>query len=89
MQENVAETADTVDIAPVGIKYGILVYFFFISLLFSLKNILSDFSKNRHTHVQFYLRRVQSFYSADVRIHGNRKARYENIKNLILPFLHD
>ena len=27
--------------------------------------------------------------SVDVRFHGNRKARYANIKNLILPFLHD
>ena len=59
MRKNVAETADKVDIAPVGIDYGILnafiIFFFFISILFSLKNILSDFSKNRHAHVQFYL----------------------------------
>ena len=72
MRENVAETADTVDIAPVGIGYGILdayfffFFFFFFGTLFS-KNILSDFSKTRHAHVQFYLRRVQSFCSVDVR----------------------
>ena len=29
MRENVAETADTVDIAAVGIDYGILAYFLF------------------------------------------------------------
>ena len=81
MRENVVETADTVDIAPVGIDYDILkcVCLFFSSILFSLKNILSDFSKNRHTHAQFHRRRVQS-YSVDVRFHGNPKTRYANIK---------
>ena len=65
MRENVAETADTVEIAPVGIDYGILDAF----LLFYC-----------HAHVQFYLRRVESFCSVNVRFHGNRKARYATIK---------
>ena len=93
MRENVAETADTVDIASVGIDYGklyaVFTLFFFISVLFSLKNILSDFSKNRHAQVQFYLRRVHSFSSVNVRFTGKRKPRYANIKNLILPCFHD
>ena len=57
MRENVAETADTVDIAPVGIDYGILNAFFCFFLYSSLSKIFCQLSvKNRHAHVQFYLR---------------------------------
>ena len=89
MRENVAETADTIDIAPVGIDYGILAFFllfhYFITLL--LPKVFCQISvKNRYTHVQFYLRRVKSFCSADVRFHGNRKARYQILKIWYCPF---
>ena len=77
--------------APVGIDYGILnAFFIFFFQYSSLSKIFCQISvKNRHAHVQFYLRRVQSFCSVDVRFHGNRKSRSANIKNLILPFFHD
>ena len=39
MRENVAETADTVVIAPVGIDYGILAYFL---CLFYFNTLLSQ-----------------------------------------------
>ena len=59
MRENVAETAETVDIAQVGVDSGIFnaFFFFFFFQYSSLSKILSKISlKNRHEHVQFYLR---------------------------------
>ena len=79
MRENVAETADTADIATVGIDYGILAFF----LLFNYSSLSKIFcyilAKNRLARLPFYLRQVQYFCSADVRFNGNRKARYANI----------
>ena len=65
-------------------------FFFFFFQYSALSKIFCQISvKHRHAHVQFYLRRVQSLCSVDVRFHGNRKALYANIKNLILLFFHD
>ena len=89
MRENIA---DTVDIAPIGIGYGIrnAFFFFFFFQYTSLSKTFCQISvKFRHARVQFYLRRVHSFCSVLVRFHGNGKARYASIKSLILPFFHD
>ena len=92
MRENVAETADTnFGAISVDIDYGkmrLFIYFYFFQYS-SLSKIFCQISvKNRHAHVQFYLRRVHSFCSVHVRRHGNRKAHYASIKNLILSFFH-
>ena len=83
MRKNVAETAG---IALVGIDYGILAYF----LLFNYSSLSKIFCyvsvKISHARLQFYLRQVQYFYSANVRFNGNRKARYANIKIRYCPY---
>ena len=58
LRENVAETADN---ASLGIEYGILAFF----LLLNYPSLFHISVKNRHAHVQFYLRQVQYFSSED------------------------
>ena len=67
MRENVAETAATADLAPVGIDQGILAYF----LLFNY----SSLSKYSVTLQQKFVMRMYNFISDDHNIQSVQRMR--------------
>ena len=64
---------------------GILAYFlfYFNTLLSQNYSVRFHKKKKNHAHVQYYLNPMSTVSSVDKKFHGNRKARYANIKNLI------
>ena len=81
IRENVAETACRADIALVGIDYGILAYFLLFSYT-SLSKIFSIIVSEKSSCACTILSPTSTIY---VRFNGNRKRRYANIINFILP----